>query len=124
MDIGAALDLMLQVCGGGLGGVVGGVAYMFPRPSTVGQCSSTELTCESGAVLAASLANGGLCPLSGDQVLSPMATRSMLSMMQAAGMKEYSAPFQFKVRERTGCSTVVITLTRGAGSPQPTHSSF
>uniref|UniRef100_A0A672YK96 glutaminase n=1 Tax=Sphaeramia orbicularis TaxID=375764 RepID=A0A672YK96_9TELE len=46
--------------------------------------------------MAASLANGGLCPLSGDQVLSPMATRSMLSMMQVAGMKDYSTTFHFK----------------------------
>ncbi|KAG7473939.1 hypothetical protein MATL_G00101110 [Megalops atlanticus] len=28
------------------------------------QCSSTEVTCESGAAMAATLANGGLCPLS------------------------------------------------------------
>ncbi|XP_029992763.1 glutaminase liver isoform, mitochondrial [Sphaeramia orbicularis] len=70
-DINAALDLMLQ-------------------------CAATEVTCESGAAMAASLANGGLCPLSGDQVLSPMATRSMLSMMQVAGMKDYSTTFHFK----------------------------
>ncbi|CAF89745.1 unnamed protein product, partial [Tetraodon nigroviridis] len=72
VDVSAALDLMLQ-------------------------CSATELTCESGAALAASLANGGLCPLSGDQVLSPGATRSVLSMMQVAGMKDYSTAFQYKV---------------------------
>uniref|UniRef100_A0A3B4VFG7 glutaminase n=2 Tax=Seriola dumerili TaxID=41447 RepID=A0A3B4VFG7_SERDU len=70
-DINAALDLMLQ-------------------------CSSTEVTCESGAVMAASLANGGLCPLSGDQVLSPATARSMLSMMQVAGMKDYSTAFHYK----------------------------
>ncbi|XP_076589711.1 glutaminase liver isoform, mitochondrial [Chaetodon auriga] len=70
-DISAALDLLLQ-------------------------CASTEITCESGAVMAASLANGGLCPLSGDQVLSPAATRSMLSMMQVAGMKDYSTTFHYK----------------------------
>ncbi|XP_037622253.1 glutaminase liver isoform, mitochondrial isoform X2 [Sebastes umbrosus] len=70
-DINAALDLMLQ-------------------------CASTEITCESGAAMAASLANGGLCPLSGDQVLSPAATRSMLSMMQVAGMKDYSTTFHYK----------------------------
>uniref|UniRef100_A0A7N8YPX9 glutaminase n=1 Tax=Mastacembelus armatus TaxID=205130 RepID=A0A7N8YPX9_9TELE len=46
--------------------------------------------------MAASLANGGLCPLSGDQVLSPAAARSMLSMMQVAGMKDYSTTFHFK----------------------------
>uniref|UniRef100_A0A3Q3XKD7 glutaminase n=1 Tax=Mola mola TaxID=94237 RepID=A0A3Q3XKD7_MOLML len=71
VDINAALDLMLQ-------------------------CASTEITCESGAAMAASLANGGLCPLSGDQVLSAAATRSMLSMMQVAGMKDYSPTFHYK----------------------------
>lgn len=48
--------------------------------------------------MAASLANGGLCPLSGDQVLSPVATRSLLSIMQVAGMKDYSATFNYKVQ--------------------------
>ncbi|XP_023669625.2 glutaminase liver isoform, mitochondrial isoform X1 [Paramormyrops kingsleyae] len=60
------------------------------------QCSSTEVTCESGAVMAATLANGGLCPLSGDQVLSPSSARAMLSMMQVAGMNDYSRLFHFK----------------------------
>ncbi|KAJ0029033.1 hypothetical protein NQD34_004030 [Periophthalmus magnuspinnatus] len=71
VDINAALDLMLQ-------------------------CSSTEVTCESGAAMAASLANGGLCPLSCDQVLSPAATRSLLSVMQTAGLKHHSTAFHFK----------------------------
>ncbi|KAL0968434.1 hypothetical protein UPYG_G00266800 [Umbra pygmaea] len=60
------------------------------------QCASTEVTCESGAAMAASLANGGLCPLSGDQVMSPLATKSMLSIMQIAGMNDYSRIFHFK----------------------------
>uniref|UniRef100_A0A3P8X6F2 glutaminase n=1 Tax=Cynoglossus semilaevis TaxID=244447 RepID=A0A3P8X6F2_CYNSE len=46
--------------------------------------------------MAASLANGGLCPLSGDQVLSPASVRSMMSMMQVAGMKESSTAFLHK----------------------------
>lgn len=71
VDINAVLDLMLQ-------------------------CSSTEVTCESGAALAASLANGGLCPLSCDQVLSPTASRSVLSVMQTAGLAQYSNTFHFK----------------------------
>uniref|UniRef100_A0A4W5M154 glutaminase n=1 Tax=Hucho hucho TaxID=62062 RepID=A0A4W5M154_9TELE len=72
IDINATLDLLLQ-------------------------CASTEVTCESGAAMAASLANGGLCPLSGDQVLSASAAKSMLSMMQVAGMNDYSRIFNFKV---------------------------
>ncbi|KAM7002341.1 glutaminase liver isoform, mitochondrial [Tautogolabrus adspersus] len=85
VDINAALDLMLQ-------------------------CTSTEITCESGAAMAASLANGGLCPLSGDQVLSPTATRSMLSMMQVAGMKDYSTTFHYKTSVPAVCSGHGILL--------------
>ncbi|XP_041652090.1 glutaminase liver isoform, mitochondrial [Cheilinus undulatus] len=85
VDISAALDLMLQ-------------------------CTSTEITCESGAAMAASLANGGLCPLSGDQVLSPAATRSTLSMMQVAGMKDYSASFLYKTSIPAVCSSHGVLL--------------
>lgn len=63
--------------------------------------------------MAASLANGGLCPLSGDQVLSPAATRSMLSMMQVAGMKEYSSTFQFKVPSAEyKCQNTIILYSK------------
>lgn len=55
--------------------------------------------------MAASLANGGLCPLSDDQVLSPAATRSMLSVMQVAGMKDYSTSFHFKVQTSSWCQS-------------------
>uniref|UniRef100_A0A8C9XNV3 glutaminase n=1 Tax=Sander lucioperca TaxID=283035 RepID=A0A8C9XNV3_SANLU len=58
--------------------------------------------------MAASLANGGLCPLSGDQVLSPAATRCMLSVMQVAGMKDYSSTFHFKT------SVPAVSSSRGA----------
>ncbi|XP_051546029.1 glutaminase liver isoform, mitochondrial isoform X2 [Myxocyprinus asiaticus] len=77
------------------------------------QCLSTEVTCESGAALAASLANGGLCPLSGDQVLSPHAIRSTLSMMQVAGMNDYSRTFHFRTSvpgksSRSGLVLIVV----------------
>ncbi|XP_068579601.1 glutaminase liver isoform, mitochondrial [Cebidichthys violaceus] len=90
VDVNAALDLMLQ-------------------------CSSTEITCESGAVMAASLANGGLCPLSGDQVLSQAATRSTLSVMQVAGMKDYSSTFLFKtsVPAASGSHGVLLSVVPG-----------
>lgn len=61
--------------------------------------------------MAASLANGGLCPLSGDQVLSPAATRSMLSMMQVAGMKDYSTAFHYKVWSPSGCSYLELKVS-------------
>ncbi|KAL1247528.1 hypothetical protein QQF64_022904 [Cirrhinus molitorella] len=79
------------------------------------QCLSTEVTCESGAALAATLANGGLCPLSGDQVMSPHAVRSTLSMMQVAGMKDYSRIFHFKtsVPAKSSQSGVMLIVVPG-----------
>uniref|UniRef100_A0A673IWL0 glutaminase n=1 Tax=Sinocyclocheilus rhinocerous TaxID=307959 RepID=A0A673IWL0_9TELE len=81
------------------------------------QCLSTEVTCESGAALAATLANGGLCPLSGDQVMSPTpsAGRSTLSMMQVAGMNDYSRMFHFKtsVPGKSSQSGVVLIVVPG-----------
>uniref|UniRef100_A0A8C1SI56 glutaminase n=1 Tax=Cyprinus carpio TaxID=7962 RepID=A0A8C1SI56_CYPCA len=79
------------------------------------QCLSTEVTCESGAALAATLGNGGLCPLSGDQVMSPHAIRSMLSMMQVAGMNDYSRMFHFKtsVPGKSSQSGVVLIVVPG-----------
>uniref|UniRef100_A0A8B9HR20 glutaminase n=1 Tax=Astyanax mexicanus TaxID=7994 RepID=A0A8B9HR20_ASTMX len=90
VDINATLDLLLQ-------------------------CLSTEVTCESGAALAATLANGGLCPMSGDQVISPSAVRSTLSMMQVAGMNDYSRIFHFKtsVPAKSSSSGVVLIVVPG-----------
>ncbi|KAA0701475.1 Glutaminase liver isoform, mitochondrial [Triplophysa tibetana] len=74
-----------------------------------------EVTCESGAALAATLANGGLCPLSGDQVLSPPAVRCTLSMMQVAGMNDYSRAFHFRtsVPAKSSQSGVVLIVIPG-----------
>ncbi|KAJ8002964.1 hypothetical protein DPEC_G00164420 [Dallia pectoralis] len=90
VDINASLDLMMQ-------------------------CASTEVTCESGAAMAASLANGGICPLSCDQVLSPLATKSMLSLMQVAGMNDYSRMFHFKtsVPAKSSKSGVMLAVVPG-----------
>ncbi|XP_039628727.1 glutaminase liver isoform, mitochondrial [Polypterus senegalus] len=92
-DIGATLDLLLQ-------------------------CLSTEMTCDSGAVLAASLANGGLCPLSGDQVLSSDCVRNTLSVMQVAGMNDYSRTFHFKtslpaMSSKNGTMQIVVPGVMG-----------
>ncbi|MBN3296379.1 TM6S1 protein, partial [Amia calva] len=83
------------------------------------QCLSTEVSCESGAAMAATLANGGLCPLSGDQVLNPSSTRSMLSMMQVAGMNDYSRTFHFKTSvpaksSKSGTLLIVVPGVMGA----------
>ncbi|EDV20390.1 uncharacterized protein TRIADDRAFT_32107, partial [Trichoplax adhaerens] len=61
------------------------------------QLCSTEIDCCSGAVMAATLANGGICPITGEKTFSPIAVRDTLSQMFSCGMYNYSGQFAFKV---------------------------
>ncbi|KAL7645764.1 UNVERIFIED_CONTAM: hypothetical protein RMT77_002659 [Armadillidium vulgare] len=61
------------------------------------QLCSLEITAESGAVIAATLANGGINPLTGEAVLTVEAVRNTLTLMHSCGMYNYSGQFAFKV---------------------------
>ena len=56
---------------------------------------SIEVTAESMAVVAATLANGGVCPLTGDRVFNARTVRNTLSLMASCGMYDYSGEFAF-----------------------------
>jgi glutaminase len=60
------------------------------------QCSVT-VTCRDLAVMAATLANAGVNPVSGDRVLSRDRIRDLLSVMYTCGMYDFAGQWAFEV---------------------------
>ncbi len=61
------------------------------------QCCSIELTAEMMSVVAATLANGGICPVSGERVFRTETVQSCLSLMSSSGMYDYSGEFAYSI---------------------------
>ena len=67
-----------------------------------------EVTCETASIMAATLANGGICPITDEQIVSAQAVRNTLSLMHSCGMYNYSGEFAFKV---SAVCDLVIKIT-------------
>ncbi|CAI5439180.1 unnamed protein product [Caenorhabditis angaria] len=61
------------------------------------QICSIETNCDSLAVMAATLANGGVNPMHGERVIGNRACRDTLSLMYSCGMYDWSGQFAFHV---------------------------
>jgi glutaminase len=61
------------------------------------QCCSVEMTCDSMAIAAATLANGGVNPLTDERVFSTDTVKNCLSLMHSCGMYDFSGEFAFLI---------------------------
>ena len=61
------------------------------------QCCSIEYSCEQLSILAATLANGGINPLTNEKIFESDNVKNCLSIMNSCGMYDYSGEWAFKV---------------------------
>ena len=58
---------------------------------------SIETTCAMFSIAAATFANGGVCPTTGQRIFEPEQVRNCLSLMSSCGMYDYSGRFAFSM---------------------------
>jgi len=58
---------------------------------------SIEMTCEQMSIVASTLANDGICPVTGVRIFDETAVRNILSVAAACGMYDSSGSFAFKI---------------------------
>ena len=80
------------------------------------QCS-LDVTAHDLAVMAATLANGGVNPTTGDTVVRPGVCRRVLAVMASAGLYELSGDwlYQIGVPGKSGVSGGIVTVSPGKG---------
>ncbi|KAJ3106155.1 hypothetical protein HDU97_006972 [Phlyctochytrium planicorne] len=81
------------------------------------QCCSLEGTTDKMATMASTLANGGVCPLTGEHVFEPGTVRNCLSLMATCGMYDYSGEWHFTVGipAKSGVSGAIFAVIPGVG---------
>uniref|UniRef100_A0A6A7G3B3 glutaminase n=1 Tax=Hirondellea gigas TaxID=1518452 RepID=A0A6A7G3B3_9CRUS len=61
------------------------------------QTCAIELSCTEMSVLAATLANGGVCPLTNDAIFEAQNVRNCLALMLSCGLYDYSGEWAFSI---------------------------
>ena len=80
------------------------------------QCS-LDVTVHDLAVMGATLSNGGVNPISGDQVVERGVCRRVLAVMATAGLYELSGDWLYEigVPGKSGVSGGIVTVSPGKG---------
>ena len=75
-------------------------------------CCTFTINTDMGAVIAATLANGGVCPMTGEQVFKKETVTNCLTLMFSCGMYNYSGQFIFEVGlpAKSGVSGIVLLV--------------
>ncbi len=81
------------------------------------QCCSITVDAPAHAVAAATLANGGVCPLTNRRVFAPDVVKNCLSLMLSCGMYDFSGEFAFTVGlpAKSGVSGALVIVVPGLG---------
>jgi len=76
------------------------------------QACSITVNCRMASIMAATLANSGVCPITGERVVDSKCTRDCLSLMYSCGMYNYSGKFQFDVGipAKSGVSGAILGI--------------
>ncbi|NQY74697.1 MAG: glutaminase A [Candidatus Margulisbacteria bacterium] len=79
------------------------------------QGCSIQIDCASHAVVAGTLANAGICPITRERVFSPTTTKNCLSLMYSCGMYDFSGEFAFTVGipAKSGVSGALVVVVPG-----------
>jgi glutaminase len=96
---------------GMISGDVEGILALYLR-----QCS-VQVTCRDLAVMAATLANGGVNPVSGERALPLRHVREVLSVMHTCGMYDAAGQWAFDVGvpAKSGVSGGILAVVPGKG---------
>jgi glutaminase len=79
------------------------------------RCNLIEMNVSQLAVAGATLANGGVCPLTGEPIFNDEDVRDTLSLMLSCGMYDYSGEFAFLVGlpAKSGVSGALMVVIPG-----------
>lgn len=95
-----------------------GPSEIFKHLNLYFQCCSITINSSIGAMMAATLANGGVCPMTKETVFEKTVVKDCLSLMYMCGMYDYSGQFAFEIGMPaksgvSGCLFVVIPNRMG-----------
>uniref|UniRef100_A0A6C0LWP3 glutaminase n=1 Tax=viral metagenome TaxID=1070528 RepID=A0A6C0LWP3_9ZZZZ len=82
------------------------------------QCCSILINCKIGAIMSATLANGGICPINNKKIFNIDTIKDCLTLMYGCGMYDYSGQFAFEIglpakSGVSGCIMLVIPNKMG-----------